>query len=726
MSVKSKSTMSGKPILQSGTENKFSENWHASTGYSGNDESKYKKMWIEAWNKIHPKVGRGSAYYIRGTEIPEYAKKYYGRDWNIVRNRFRKQKLLSTGKFTQDENGLLHMIQIPKEETSNNQPPASNLTPTTSTTTNRQYTSTLDIPKYDDSKTYYTPVHGQDSGNGTIDPKRVGDDRMVETGPTTESLGQAINQSQQAEQTVPQEEYNPYGYRQPSVIRGQFGQIAVNPDTGQAVFGGAFSRRQGRAMHNLGQNYVDNLGNEWDMGRLNRRDIRFMRRSMNRTGRRIANEINNLQGAYETLYGSLAGGPGWNNFFEQWRQNKANNMINAGKQMASDMGYQQPAASTSNTPRFDAYNDWTKNNQGSYFDFYKSTSQPNTQQDSNNSNSGINPNTGISRQFDNLMDNYYKTRGYQQGGKMNDEQLQQAFIQFLAQKSGAKNEKELEAYVKQLGEDGLKQAYAEFTQVMQKQAQKAKQGAKLNYIKQLKHQCPEGYEPYYYKKGGIVNCGCGKKMKKAEEGTKMSAVERFKVRKGMDGYKNPPQNNNNTNNKTIWTDKDEKEMHNLAVKNAQKKATSQEQKRLKELQEKFKNSTNQEDYELQEGKCGGKIKKHQNGGTLVRFLQLGGGEITRRPSVTKPLPQQRQTYYNRPIMMTQPAKTNGQMLAERASQIVGNFGALARVPVKAAYNWMTSPAGTNIKNQEARVNRNKTSWDLGERFLGLKNGGNLK
>ena len=389
-------------------------------------------------------------------------------------------------------------------------PVSNKSTDSTPKVTNREYTSTLDIPR--ESKTYYTPVYGPANEDGTINPIRVGDNRMVETGPTTESLGQAINQSQQAQQTVPQEEYNPYGYRQPSVIRGQFGQIAVNPDTGQAVFGGAFNRRQGRAMHNLGQNYVDNLGNEWDMGRLNRRDIRFMRRSMNRTGRRIANEINNLQGAYETLYGSLAGGPGWSNFFEQWRQNKANNMIDAGKQMASDMGYQQPAASI----------------------------QSNTQQDSNNSNSSINPNTGISRQFDNLMNNYYKTRGYQQGGKMNDKQLQEAFIQFLAQKSGAKNEKELEEYVKQLGEDGLKQAYAEFTEVMQKQTQKAKQGAKLNYIKQLKHQCPEGQEPYYYKKGGMVNCGC--KGVKMEDGgktpKKQSAVEKFKARNNQQNNQN--------------------------------------------------------------------------------------------------------------------------------------------------------------------------------------------
>jgi hypothetical protein len=49
---------------------------------------------------------------------------------------------------------------------------------------------------------------------------------------------------------------------------------------------------------------------------------------------------------------------------------------------------------------------------------------------------------------------------------MNDKELQQAFLQFLAKKSGAKNQQELEKYVQSLGEDGLKQAYDEFTKVM--------------------------------------------------------------------------------------------------------------------------------------------------------------------------------------------------------------------------------------------------------------------
>lgn len=119
---------------------------------------------------------------------------------------------------------------------------------------------------------------------------------------------------------------------------------------------------------------------------------------------------------------------------------------------------------------------------------------------------------------------------------MNDKELQQAFLQFLAQKSGAKTQKELEQYVQSLGEDGLKQAYQEFTQIMQKQAQKAAHGAKLQYFKRLKNQCNEDEELVYYKKGGMVECGCQKKetggtVDNKPKKSSSKAVNDFKNRK---------------------------------------------------------------------------------------------------------------------------------------------------------------------------------------------------
>lgn len=70
-------------------------------------------------------------------------------------------------------------------------------------------------------------------------------------------------------------------------------------------------------------------------------------------------------------------------------------------------------------------------------------------------------------------------------------------------------------------------------QLQGQQAQMAKFGAKLNYLKFLKGECPEGYEMQMFKRGGTV---CKKCMKKAQEGTQMpkptNPVEEFKC-----GYK---------------------------------------------------------------------------------------------------------------------------------------------------------------------------------------------
>ena len=109
---------------------------------------------------------------------------------------------------------------------------------------------------------------------------------------------------------------------------------------------------------------------------------------------------------------------------------------------------------------------------------------------------------------------------FQKGGQlnMNEQQLQQAFLQYLMQKTGAQNEQQLEQVVQQLGEDGLKQAYAQFIQEMQQQqVQAAKFGAKLNYIRKLNGQCPEGMEMYYYKQGGRLCRKCIQAKQNEEE-----------------------------------------------------------------------------------------------------------------------------------------------------------------------------------------------------------------
>lgn len=134
---------------------------------------------------------------------------------------------------------------------------------------------------------------------------------------------------------------------------------------------------------------------------------------------------------------------------------------------------------------------------------------------------------------------------FQQGGQlnMNEQQLQQAFLQYLMQKTGAQNEQQLEQVVQQLGEDGLKQAYAQFMQEMQQQqVQAAKFGAKLNYIKKLNGQCPEGMEMYYYKQGGRLCRKCMQiKQNEGEREVPSNPIDAFKcgrkIKKDRNGKK---------------------------------------------------------------------------------------------------------------------------------------------------------------------------------------------
>lgn len=76
---------------------------------------------------------------------------------------------------------------------------------------------------------------------------------------------------------------------------------------------------------------------------------------------------------------------------------------------------------------------------------------------------------------------------------MNEQELQQQFILWLAQKVGAitedgqVDEQALQAAIQELGEEGLKQAQQAFMQeIQQQQVQSAKLGAKLDYIDKLR------------------------------------------------------------------------------------------------------------------------------------------------------------------------------------------------------------------------------------------------
>lgn len=170
-----------------------------------------------------------------------------------------------------------------------------------------------------------------------------------------------------------------------------------------------------------------------------------------------------------------------------------------------------------------------------------------------------------------------------------------------AAKSGDKNAQSTIKQIIDKAQNGDKDAQQVASIIQKYIKQKAAHGAKLQYFRSLKHQCADDEEPYYYKKGGSVDCGCKKKeggeIQKAESGKKIPKIK--------------------------WTNKDDHKLDSLSQREAKKQPiTPQGKKDLKDLREKFKKSSNKKDYEVEEGKCGGKMKKHLNGGNLERLRKL--------------------------------------------------------------------------------------------------------
>lgn len=125
----------------------------------------------------------------------------------------------------------------------------------------------------------------------------------------------------------------------------------------------------------------------------------------------------------------------------------------------------------------------------------------------------------------------YQTGGAVQGGilqeiaKLPQEQQKQIMMAFgkWAQSKGL-NIQQLQG-----NEQALEQALTQFLQEMQG-TQKARLGAKLNYLRSIKGSCPEGQELVYFREGGIV---CKKCVQKNACGSKgMAAVKAFKDKCG--------------------------------------------------------------------------------------------------------------------------------------------------------------------------------------------------
>lgn len=104
---------------------------------------------------------------------------------------------------------------------------------------------------------------------------------------------------------------------------------------------------------------------------------------------------------------------------------------------------------------------------------------------------------------------------------------QQQFISWLAQKLGAKDEGDLKSKIQQMGQDGIKQAYNAFLQEQNQQVPAQQLGGKLEYLRCLKA----------FKKGGAMEmekCGCAKMQKggKMDEDGMDDGIQQMRAAKG--------------------------------------------------------------------------------------------------------------------------------------------------------------------------------------------------
>ena len=229
---------------------------------------------------------------------------------------------------------------------------------------------------------------------------------------------------------------------------------------------------------------------------------------------------------------------------------------------------------------------------------------------------------------------------------MNDKEAIMQFVQGIAEvlqvdpkqiiEITQQNPKALENAVQTYQQtQDINQAAQTFAQSLK---QKAQHGAKLQYIKSLKNQCPEGEELYYYKKGGSVGCGCKKKedggeVKKA--GLGCSVVDKFKK------MQHGGQSNINKND-TIHVNGQVKSLTGKSIKDKKKTYKPLTNEEYKKLKNSDKNKVDEKDSARGrqvakkgmkvekdcggsaviakfKAKCGAKMKKHEQGGSLKRI-----------------------------------------------------------------------------------------------------------
>lgn len=201
-------------------------------------------------------------------------------------------------------------------------------------------------------------------------------------------------------------------------------------------------------------------------------------------------------------------------------------------------------------------------------------------------------------------------------------------LEFLSNKFGTSDQKEIQKKLNKLDKEQQQALAQEYQQWKAKRKTKAAHGAKLDYVKSLKHICPEGQELVYFKKGGSVKCGCVEK--KLEEGAKVEKAATGAVARFKEGKKAP----NNDSTKIVNAigtitgtksgfdraakekkEKERKPVTNVATQDKNPGSTKQPMIEALERQHHKNNYKNLQSggavAKFKSAKCGSKMKKHK-------------------------------------------------------------------------------------------------------------------
>lgn len=235
---------------------------------------------------------------------------------------------------------------------------------------------------------------------------------------------------------------------------------------------------------------------------------------------------------------------------------------------------------------------------------------------------------------------------------------QQAFIQAVAQYGQEK-------LGVQVSQENIGQV---ITAIAQQGAQMARKGAKLNYLKKIANNCPEGTQLVYFKAGGQICSKCEAIAKKKNKGGIMDDIKKEMMKGGGKAK--------SVSNKTTINPNDTVHIQNPTTKKMEVRDLSGKHKQFKPLtkseyqrqSDAKKNDIDLKGYKnggkptkdcggskllakkgikakacpkcgkVHTGKCGTKMKKHQIGGIITAMQKLqNGGSLNGIPFIKQEL-----------------------------------------------------------------------------------------